>query len=219
MSARRANIGCGQTPTEGWRNFDNSPSIRLAATPVLPDLLARIGLLGAPSYRFVQFARTHRIELMNAAKPWPLADDSLEVIYSSHMVEHFDPSEARTFLVEAHRVLAPGGILRLALPDLERLIENYVRERDADAFMSSLHVCSPRQTSLAARAGLFLYGNRRHNWMYDARSLLRLVSASGFTDVRSLPPGETTIPDPGALDLAERESESIYIEARKPRPV
>ena len=216
MSARRANIGCGQTPTEGWQNFDNSPSVRLAAIPVMPDLLARVGLLGGPSYRFVQFARTHHIQLMNAAKPWPLADDSLEVIYSSHMVEHFDPSEARTFLAEARRVLEPGGILRLALPDLERLVERYVGDRDADAFMGSLHVCSPRQTALAARVGLFLYGNRGHNWMYDARSLLRLVAASGFTEVRSLSAGETSIPDPGALDLAERESESLYIEARKP---
>lgn len=41
----RINIGCGQTPTNGWENFDNSFSLRLSKIPLLPDILNRLGFL------------------------------------------------------------------------------------------------------------------------------------------------------------------------------
>jgi predicted SAM-dependent methyltransferase len=39
------------------------------------------------------------------------------------MIEHLDRREARSFLAEARRVLRPGGVLRLAAPDLSRLVD------------------------------------------------------------------------------------------------
>jgi hypothetical protein len=52
--------------------------------------------------------------------------------------------------------------------------------------------------------------------MYDGASLARLLVGEGFEDPVRLRPGETTIADPGALDLREREEESLYLEARAP---
>jgi hypothetical protein len=49
--------------------------------------------------------------------------------------------------------------------------------------------------------------------MYDARSLAKVVASAGFIDVAVLPPGVTRIPDPGALNLLEGESPSLYLEA------
>jgi hypothetical protein len=63
---------------------------------------------------------------------------------------------------------------------------------------------------------MLLVGSREHKWMYDARSLIRLLAENGFVDVNELPPDVTGIADPGALDLRERESGSIYVEGRKP---
>ena len=59
-------------------------------------------------------------------------------------------------------------------------------------------------------------GARNHAWMYDGKSLTKLLEKHGFREVTLLPAGQTTIPDPGELDLREREEETVYIEARKP---
>lgn len=67
----RINIGCGQTPTKGWRNFDNSLSLRLSKIPLLPDLLQKLGFLESSQQQFIQFAREHDIEYGDATKGLP----------------------------------------------------------------------------------------------------------------------------------------------------
>jgi len=56
----------------------------------------------------------------------PLPDSSCDVVYHSHLIEHLRPGDARMFLAECRRVLRPGGILRVATPDLERLAQDYL---------------------------------------------------------------------------------------------
>jgi hypothetical protein len=59
-------------------------------------------------------------------------------------------------------------------------------------------------------------GSRIHQWAYDAASLSKVLLDHGFTELKVLKPGETTIPDPGSLNLSERADVSLYIEAKKP---
>jgi len=47
----------------------------------------------------------------------PYADNSVDLIYSSHMIEYFDRQEIIDIIKEWHRVLKPNGILRIAVPD------------------------------------------------------------------------------------------------------
>jgi predicted SAM-dependent methyltransferase len=61
----------------------------------------------------------------------PLQDNSCDVLYSSHAIEHFDRVGARRFLVECRRVLKPGGIIRLVAPDLEGIVRAYLSCLDA----------------------------------------------------------------------------------------
>lgn len=56
----------------------------------------------------------------------PLADDSYDVVYHSHLLEHLRRPDALGFMRECYRVLRPGGILRVAVPDLERLCQAYL---------------------------------------------------------------------------------------------
>lgn len=212
----RLNVGCGMTPTEGWENLDNSPSLKLARVPWLAGLLGALRLLGPAQRRYIDFARAHRLRWADATRRLPCADGAAEVVYASHMLEHLDRAEAASFLAEARRVLRPGGILRLALPDLARQVERYRREGDADAFMAQLHTCEAKPRGLRGRLRHLLAGGRQHHWMYDAASLVKLVEQHGFSGARALPPGETMIPEPGALDLRERAADSVYVEARKP---
>jgi len=213
----RINIGCGATPTPGWLNFDNSLTVRLAKCPGLMEALHAAGAVTSGQVHSAAVVRAHGIRWANAVRRIPVPDASAEVVYSSHMLEDLDPEhEVTRFLAEVRRVLAPNGILRLAVPDLWRRAHRYIMEsRDADEFVRSLHMTRGTPRGLCALARYLLVGFRNDRWAYDAASLIRLLEAHRFCDARELLPGETTIPDPGPLNLREREEESIYVEARR----
>lgn len=209
----RVNIGCGATPTGGWTNLDNSLTVRLARWPILVRLLSKAKILDGQSCEFAKVAIQRNIRYANASLHIPLADNSVEVIYSSHMIEHLDRREARAFLLEARRVLQPGGIIRLAVPDLALLVKEYLETGDADQLIDRTHMSHGRPRGLFSRLKAMLIGPRRHLWMYDGRSLSMLLSNAGFADARPMPVGTTSIENPEGLDLAERSRESVYVEA------
>ena len=51
----------------------------------------------------------------------PLPDASCDVVYHTAVLEHMRRSDAAAFLAECYRVLKPGGIVRVGVPDLERI--------------------------------------------------------------------------------------------------
>jgi hypothetical protein len=216
-SGIRINVGCGLSPTPGWLNFDNSLSVRVASRPVLCWALARFGLLGGQSAELAALARRGGVRFANAAAHIPCADRSAAAVYSSHMIEHLDRAEARAFLLEVRRVLQPGGVVRIAAPDLFRLAREYVATGDAGGFVADIHMGLDRPTGLRGWAKWTLVGPRHHLWMYDGESLARLLTQTGFADAAVMPPGKTGIADPGKLDLSERAQESVYVEAVRPR--
>jgi SAM-dependent methyltransferase len=61
----------------------------------------------------------------------PLASESCEVVYHSHVLEHLRRADVERFMRDCHRVLRPGGILRVAVPDLERICRAYVAKLEA----------------------------------------------------------------------------------------
>ncbi len=60
-------------------------------------------------------------------KKFPLFDECSDIVYASHVLEHFDRDEAKHFLAECKRVLKPGGHIRLVLPDLEEICKEYLK--------------------------------------------------------------------------------------------
>lgn len=68
---------------------------------------------------------------INNGLPFPA--DTVAVCYSSHLLEHLDQESARNFLADCMRVLKSGGIIRLAVPDMEGIAREYLRLLDAVA--------------------------------------------------------------------------------------
>ncbi len=60
----------------------------------------------------------------------PFSDGSFDVVYHSHVLEHFSKAEGLRFLGECHRVVRPGGIIRVAVPDLEKIARLYIEAFD-----------------------------------------------------------------------------------------
>lgn len=215
----RVNVGCGMTPTAGWLNCDNSLSARLARIPDrLLGLAAGLGLLTPQQLAYIRFCRSHQIRYCNAATHLPCATNSAAVLYSSHMLEHLDQAEARAFVQEAYRILVPGGIIRIVVPGLARKVADYCEHGDADQFIRSLWLATPKPRTLIEQLRTALIGPRHHAWMYDEKSLCALLQDCGFRNPLALAPGVTTIVAPAPLNLIEGMEESIYVEAEKLRP-
>jgi SAM-dependent methyltransferase len=210
----RLNLGCGPTPTPGWVNYDNSWSVRLAGRPALVRLLAGTRLITDAQRHLCEVARRDGI-LFGTAEAIPHGDGTVDVIYSSHMLEHLDRPTAQRFLAEALRVLRPGGVLRIAVPDLGMLVDRYNADGDADRLVEASLLATDQPRSLPAKLRYLLLGSRHHAWMYDARSLIAALERAGFEAPQAFDAGTTAIEDPGALNLSERADESIYVEARR----
>ena len=213
---KNINVGCGMSPTNNWDNFDNSWSIRIANKPLLVSILKSIGVLKPSHLEYIEFIKKNNIIWADASNHLPLPFDSVDVLYSSHMLEHLNFHQAHTFLKEAYRVLKPGGIVRIVVPDLRQLVDEYIKERDANNFIKKLHMYVEKPHSLLDKIKYLFVGDRHHQWNYDSDSLSNLLIKSGFVNPITLDSGKTTIRDPGALNLHERADESLYIEANKP---
>ena len=61
---------------------------------------------------------------LNQGVPFP--DGMFDVVYHSHVLEHFPKAKAQQFLKECWRVLVRGGVIRVAVPDLERIARTYL---------------------------------------------------------------------------------------------
>lgn len=99
-------------------------------------------------------------------------DDSASLVYASHVLEHFPRHESMAVLLEWRRVLAPGGVLRLSVPDFERLIEVYEKfGRDLDTVLGPL-------------VGRQNHPYNFHYMVFDRRKLTSMMREVGFHPIR-----------------------------------
>jgi len=94
-------------------------------------------------------------------------------------------------------------------------VADYLSTGDADTLVYAMQNGYSAPDSLIRRVARALIAPRHHQWMYDGASLSRVVEKFGFQQAIVMPAGETTIPNPGALDLMEHADQSVYVEARK----
>jgi SAM-dependent methyltransferase len=214
-------LGSGPEAHEGWISVDKSLVARVSRSPWVAEVLARVGVLSEQQ-------RTTRwpdeVVQMDLAKRFPWDDDSARAIYSSHMVEHLSRTQARHVLGQCLRVLVPGGVLRLVLPNLNGAVARYLdakragNPRAADALVEFLYMAPEQgEVSLLRRAGYRLL-HRPHLWMYDAESLAVVLEDTGFVAVTQCDFREGACPDLSSIETRSDdlfEGDSFYLEASK----
>ena len=97
-------------------------------------------------------------------------DNSVDLIYASHVLEHFKRYKIDSVLNEWYRVLKSGGILRLAVPDFESIITIYKKYEDLDLIMGMLY-------------GGQDYEHNFHYLAFDFKYLSKKLKKVGFKDV------------------------------------
>ena len=215
-SSKKINLGCSVSPTKGWINLDNSPGIILARFGVLSNLLFKLKVISDDQFNIVKFYKKNKIQWVDATKKIPFSSNSIDAIYSSHMLEHLDRADASKCLKEIYRVLKPNGIIRLALPNIRQYVEDYIKDKNADKLIESSFMGTVKPKKMHEKIINFISGPRHHLWMYDEKSLSMLLINHSFQNPQVLDAGQTTIKDYGNLDLNERSNDSFYMEAIKP---
>lgn len=117
-------------------------------------------------------------------------DDSVDLIYASHCLEHFSYVQTKAVLEEWYRVLKRGAVLRLSVPDFDKLVEIYtIHNHDPDVILPQL------------MGGQ----NNKYNFHFTALNrvnLSRLLQCVGFAEIQEW--------QPGTGDLTTFDDFSIY---------
>ena len=74
-------------------------------------------------------------------RPLPFPAGSFQAVYAAHVLEHLVPAEATRLLAEAWRLLAPGGIVRIVVPDLEGIVRAYLTSLEQASGSRSAERC------------------------------------------------------------------------------
>ena len=97
--------------------LDNSPSVILGNMRLLYVLCDKLRLLKPEQKAFIEVIKERNIRYGNATK-LPFKDHTMDVVYSSHAIEHLYEEDFIKFMKESERVLKPDGVFRLVIPDL-----------------------------------------------------------------------------------------------------
>lgn len=148
-------IGCGPYPLEGWFNTDVLTNLRK----------------GSPVY-------------MDAGEPFPIPSSSFDYVYSEHLFEHLTYSQAANMLNECYRILKPNGVLRIATPNLQFLLDLYLHpEKELNKKYNEFNAERSGMPSSPVYTVSYFHTTWGHKIIYDQMTLSRFLEEVGFKDI------------------------------------
>ena len=127
------------------------------------------------------------------------------------MLEHLDQDESRVFFDESYRILKKNGIMRIVVPDFQKLIDKYESNKDVDRFIERSCLVGKKPKTLIKKMQYLLQGHGWHHQMFNKDSL-KVFKKLKFSHVELLEPGKTNLKYSTSIDYKEREHESLYFE-------
>jgi len=215
----KLNLGCGSIRPGGWINTDGSWNANIQRIPVIGKVISRI-------FHTVSYDNDN-LTYMNLNKRWNYSDNSVDIVYASHLFEHLSLGSADLFLSEAYRSLKPGGVIRLVVPDLYKICKKYISEYEkgtshtTDFIMWAINMHREGQYGgkipLWKKIVLEIQGYpHQHKYMYDEKSLAEKMQQSGFQNIQSFVYGESEyIREIKDVEGDKESYLSVYLEAKK----
>lgn len=179
----KLHLGCSTRLLSGWINIDVLPS--LPPADIFLDL----------------------------TKPLPLAEGTVDYIFTEDLIEHLDLQSGHQLLSECFRVLKKAGCLRVGTPDLQSFAKAYLERSESDLSWYR------KECGVTTYAEMFNAGMRNwgHQFLYDEETMTKTLTEIGFETKKSLFNQSEHVAFSG-LDLRNPEegAHSMYFDCRKP---
>lgn len=192
----KLHLGSGSDVRPGWVNVD-----------LLTRADSQVPLVGNQpgDVAFVNYDVRRRI---------PLEDGCCKLVYSSHMFEHLEHADAVRLMRDCHRLLEPGGVFRVSIPDFRSCFRAYL-ERDIEFFTlidetELVPGGRSEDLTLVDFINYTVYQHGQHRSIFDEEKLVHLLTGIGFSHV-ARSEFQPAI-DPGS---PQRQRYSLYMEAVK----
>ncbi|HSH94764.1 MAG TPA: methyltransferase domain-containing protein [Roseimicrobium sp.] len=167
------------------------------------------------------------VAFMDATQPFPLPDGVFERIFSEHMIEHIPYGSGQHMLRECHRIMKPGGRIRIATPDLTNLLTLFGKPLTQEAARYLEWSLKSNYGTVPAPCPAFVLNafvrNWGHQFIYDEETLSVALHTAGFADIRRARPGLSDDPVMKGLEGHARqighennEFETLVLEATRP---
>ncbi|MFZ6034778.1 MAG: class I SAM-dependent methyltransferase [Patescibacteria group bacterium] len=178
----KLHVGCGNNYYEDWINIDKNEDNKIQRIDIVWDMNDEL----------------------------PIKDNSVDFIYNEHFIEHLTADQGIRLMKDFYRVLKPGGVLRIATPDLDYIIFRYIffwrRQEWIDKYGFSWVKSNAELINICFRS----WG---HQYLYNGKELKRRLYESGFSKLRRESLYKSKLPD--LMNLETRKESDLIIEAIK----
>jgi predicted SAM-dependent methyltransferase len=207
-------VGCGPNIRRRWLNTDRR-MFGDAGGGLSPA--GRIVRASSEQYRERYFLS------QDALEPYPIEDGAFDYAYSEHFIEHVPREGAVAWLREVHRLIRPGGFVRLSTPDLRKYVEGYL-EPDGVFFARRRELLEnmphfgpggvPERPGFMVNQIFRYFG---HQWIYDLEEIRSAAAEAGFDQaaVTECSFHEGRLEVVAAMDQPGHRDESLYVEIER----
>jgi len=218
----KLNVGCGPNLFPGWVNYDREDQ------GAYIDYLEKVNPTALPPQQRRLAERVRGGEkvdfrIYDLRKGFPqYGNRTVDLIYLGQVIEHLNPIfEAAPLLMEFHRILKVGGVLRIATPDLVRLLTAYQEGRmdDFTAEQPDFYKGADQGNQLS----FIMFGAagpkstsdhyEGHMHLYTPSSIRILLRETKFLGVEFVQPGQSSVPGMDVVDTGT--THSLFVEATK----
>jgi len=198
----KVNLGSSLLVAEGWVNVDGSLGALAAPLPrPMLRLVYRLSGMGPflSEQEYVETLKRNRFVHHNLEYGIPLPDACADYVFNSHFLEHLSRADGERLVRETFRILRPGGVVRISIPDLAWMLSRFEAGEKFDSI----------EGFFDEDKGYFA----RHRFMYDEEMLSDLLRRAGFANPSRRAYREGRVPD---LEVLDNRQGSLVMEAEKP---
>lgn len=201
--------GCGWSAPQDWDNYDASPTLFFEKLPLIGHLYSK------NENRFPS-----NVLYGDIVKGLPVRPSSFKGVYCSHVLEHLSLNDFRLAIRNTKLILEPGGVFRLVMPDLEYFVNKYIHDTSGNRAQMFM-----RETALGLEVRprgirefiIDWFGNSRHLYLWDYRSIVPELESAGFIDVRRAVMGDSSDSAFKSVEVGERWKNCLGVECRNPQ--
>lgn len=163
----KLHIGCGTAYKEGWINIDNNSDNNIEKLDFMWDL----------------------------TKPLPFPENSVDFVYNEHFLEHLTADEGGGLIKNLMKILKPNGVLRIAMPDLEVCVRDYLNKNYLIENKVGLKEAGLDFIKTNAEAINIAFRWWGHQWLYDWEELERRLKEAGCVKIKKCNLSESEYPE------------------------